>query len=110
MASAARRSRSSSDALLKDGKRRRSDAPVVDHLGRNLRHVELLLDEFQALGVREVAPAPRRVTRDRPLAAVSEIVDANSRLDALIGWEYRESAAVGAVSEKRALVRRRDSL
>ena len=42
------------DALLKDARRRRFDAVVVwrlDRLGRNLRHLIVLLEELQALGI-----------------------------------------------------------
>jgi len=42
------------DELLRDAKRRRIDVLVcwrLDRLGRNLRHLILLLDELQALGV-----------------------------------------------------------
>src|SRR5262245_16943847 len=42
------------DELLKDAKRRRCDVLVcwrLDRLGRNLRHLILLLDELQALGI-----------------------------------------------------------
>jgi DNA invertase Pin-like site-specific DNA recombinase len=42
------------DELLKDAKRRRFDVVVcwrLDRLGRNLRHLILLLDELQAMGV-----------------------------------------------------------
>ena len=42
------------DQLLKDARRRRFDVLVVwrlDRLGRNLRHLILLLDELQALGI-----------------------------------------------------------
>jgi DNA invertase Pin-like site-specific DNA recombinase len=42
------------DQLVADGKRRRFDVLVcwlLDRLGRNLRHLILLLDELQALGV-----------------------------------------------------------
>jgi len=42
------------DALLKDARRRRLDVVVVwrlDRLGRNLRHLITLLEEFQALGI-----------------------------------------------------------
>lgn len=42
------------DALLKDAKRRRFDVLVcwrLDRLGRNLRHLILLLDELHALGI-----------------------------------------------------------
>src|SRR6202163_825158 len=42
------------DELLADAKRRRVDVPVVwrlDRLGRNLRHLILLLDELAAVGV-----------------------------------------------------------
>jgi DNA invertase Pin-like site-specific DNA recombinase len=52
--SGARESRPSLDALVRDAKRRRIDVLVVwrlDRLGRNLRHLVLLLDELQALGV-----------------------------------------------------------
>ena len=42
------------DALIRDAKRRRFDVLIcwrLDRLGRNLRHLILLLDELQALGV-----------------------------------------------------------
>lgn len=42
------------DALVRDAKRRRFDVLVcwrLDRLGRNLRHLILLVDELQALGV-----------------------------------------------------------
>ena len=42
------------DRLVRDAKRRRVDVLVVwrlDRLGRNLRHLVMLLDELQALGV-----------------------------------------------------------
>ena len=42
------------DALVRDAKRRKLDVLVcwrLDRLGRNLRHLILLLDELQALGV-----------------------------------------------------------
>jgi DNA invertase Pin-like site-specific DNA recombinase len=42
------------DALMKDAKRRRFDVLVVwrlDRLGRNLRHLVLLLEDLQAIGV-----------------------------------------------------------
>ena len=42
------------DLLLKDARRRRFDVLIVwrlDRLGRNLRHLILLLEELQALGV-----------------------------------------------------------
>lgn len=42
------------DELLKDAKRRKFDILVcwrLDRLGRNLRHLILLLDELQALGI-----------------------------------------------------------
>ncbi|AMY09608.1 DNA-invertase hin [Luteitalea pratensis] len=52
--SGARESRPALDALVRDAKRRRFDVLVVwrlDRLGRNLRHLVLLLDELQATGV-----------------------------------------------------------
>lgn len=48
------------DQLLKDGRRRRFDVLVVwrlDRLGRNLKHLVLLLEEFQALGIAFVSLA-----------------------------------------------------
>ena len=42
------------DRLVKDAKRRRFDVLVcwrLDRLGRNLRHLILLLDDLQAIGV-----------------------------------------------------------
>ena len=48
------------DTLVRDAKRRRFDALVVwrlDRLGRNLRHLILLLDELQAMGVAFVSLA-----------------------------------------------------
>lgn len=52
--SGARDSRPALDRLVNDAKRRRIDVLVcwrLDRLGRNLRHLILLLDELQALGV-----------------------------------------------------------
>lgn len=52
--SGARESRLGLDSLVKDARRRRFDTLVVwrlDRLGRNLRHLILLLDELSALGV-----------------------------------------------------------
>lgn len=48
------------DELVKDARRRRFDALVcwrLDRLGRNLRHLILLLDELQAVGVAFVSLA-----------------------------------------------------
>ena len=53
-ASGAKDRRPALDRLLKDGKQRRFDVLVcwrLDRLGRNLRHLILLLDDLQALGV-----------------------------------------------------------
>lgn len=58
--SGAKESRPALDALLKDARRRRFDALLVwrlDRLGRNLRHLILLLDDLQALGVAFVSLA-----------------------------------------------------
>jgi DNA invertase Pin-like site-specific DNA recombinase len=58
--SGSKESRPALDAMLKDAKRRRFDAVVcwrLDRLGRNLRHLILLLDELQALGVSFVSLA-----------------------------------------------------
>ena len=52
--SGAKDSRPALDRLLRDGKQRRFDVLVcwrLDRLGRNLRHLILLLDDLQALGV-----------------------------------------------------------
>jgi DNA invertase Pin-like site-specific DNA recombinase len=52
--SGAATSRPALDELLRDAKRRRFDAVVVwslDRLGRNLKHLITLLDDFQALGI-----------------------------------------------------------
>jgi putative DNA-invertase from lambdoid prophage Rac len=52
--SGAKESRPALDELAKDAKRRRFDVLVVwrlDRLGRNLRHLILLLDDLQATGV-----------------------------------------------------------
>lgn len=52
--SGARESRPALDALVKDARRRHFDTLVVwrlDRLGRNLRHLILLLDELTALGI-----------------------------------------------------------
>jgi DNA invertase Pin-like site-specific DNA recombinase len=52
--SGTRDSRPALDQLVKDAKRRRFDVLVcwkLDRLGRNLRHLILLLDELQALGI-----------------------------------------------------------
>jgi len=52
--SGTRESRPALDALMGDAKRRRFDVLVcwrLDRLGRNLRHLILLLDELAALGI-----------------------------------------------------------
>lgn len=52
--SGANESRPALNALVQDARRRRFDVLVcwrLDRLGRNLRHLVLLLDELQALGV-----------------------------------------------------------
>ena len=52
--SGAKDSRPALDALVRNAKRRRFDTLVVwrlDRLGRNLRHLILLLEDLQALGV-----------------------------------------------------------
>jgi DNA invertase Pin-like site-specific DNA recombinase len=52
--SGAKERRPALDELVKDAKRRRFDVLVcwrLDRLGRNLRHLVLLLEELQALGV-----------------------------------------------------------
>ena len=52
--SGAAQSRPALDELLREAKRRRFDAVIVwslDRLGRNLKHLITLLDEFQALGI-----------------------------------------------------------
>ena len=52
--SGAKDSRPALDTLVRDAKRRKFDTLVVwrlDRLGRNLRHLILLLEELQALGV-----------------------------------------------------------
>ena len=58
--SGAKEQRPALDSLLRDAKRRRFDVLVVwrlDRLGRNLRHLILLLDELHALGVAFVSLA-----------------------------------------------------
>src|SRR5690242_6182990 len=58
--SGAKESRPALDTLLRDARRRRFDALVVwrlDRLGRSLRHLVLLLEETQALGVAFVSLA-----------------------------------------------------
>ncbi|HXD19378.1 MAG TPA: recombinase family protein [Vicinamibacterales bacterium] len=52
--SGAKQSRPALDGMLRDAKRRRFDVVIVwslDRLGRNLKHLITLLDEFQALGI-----------------------------------------------------------
>ncbi len=52
--SSSKDSRPALDELVKDAKRRKFDALLVwrlDRLGRNLRHLILLLDDLQAMGV-----------------------------------------------------------
>ena len=52
--SGTKESRPALDALVKDAKRRKFDVLVcwrLDRLGRNLRHLILLLDELTALGI-----------------------------------------------------------
>lgn len=70
------------DSLLGNAKRRRFDVLVcwrLDRLGRNLRHVILLLDELQALGVAFVslaegidAPTPAGRLQLHILGAIAE--------------------------------------
>ena len=58
--SGAKESRPALNELLRDAKRRRIDVLVcwrLDRLGRNLRHLILLLDELQALGIAFVSLA-----------------------------------------------------
>ena len=57
--SGAKDRRSALDQLLTDARRRRFDVLVcwrLDRLGRNLRHLILLLDELQAVGIGFVTP------------------------------------------------------
>src|SRR5262249_33801509 len=52
--SGAKDKRPALDQMIKDGKRKRFDVLVcwrLDRLGRNLRHLILLLDDLQALGI-----------------------------------------------------------
>src|SRR5262245_66525489 len=52
--SGAKESRPALDALLRDARRRRFDLLVVwrlDRLGRNLRHLVMVIDELSALGI-----------------------------------------------------------
>src|SRR5438093_12518938 len=52
--SGAKERRPALDALMKDARRRRFDVIVVwrlDRLGRNLRHLIVLLEELRALGI-----------------------------------------------------------
>src|SRR6185295_8080392 len=52
--SGSKESRPALDSLIKDAKRRKFDVLVcwrLDRLGRNLRHLILLLDELHAVGV-----------------------------------------------------------
>ena len=52
--SGAKEHRPALDQLIRDARRRRFDAVVcwrLDRLGRSLKHLVALLDEFQALGV-----------------------------------------------------------
>src|SRR4051812_32298176 len=56
----AKQRRPALDQLLADAKRRRFDCLVcwrLDRLGRNLRHLILLLEELQALGIEFVSLA-----------------------------------------------------
>jgi DNA invertase Pin-like site-specific DNA recombinase len=58
--SGAKESRPALDTMVKDARRRRFDAVLVwrlDRLGRNLRHLILLLDDLHALGVAFVSLA-----------------------------------------------------
>lgn len=58
--SGAKERRPALDAMLKDARRRKFDAVVcwrLDRLGRNLRHLILLLDDLNALGVSFVSLA-----------------------------------------------------
>lgn len=65
--SGAKESRPALDALVKDAKRRKFDVLVcwrLDRLGRSLRHLIMLLDDLQAVGV--------------PFVSLSEGIDATS--------------------------------
>jgi DNA invertase Pin-like site-specific DNA recombinase len=58
--SGAKDRRAALDSLLKDARRRKFDVVVVwrlDRLGRNLKHLVLLLEELQALGIAFVSLA-----------------------------------------------------
>ena len=80
--SGAKECRPALDALVKDAKQRRFDVLVVwrlDRLGRSLRHLILLLDDLQALGVAFVslqegidATTPAGKLQMHLLAAISE--------------------------------------
>src|SRR5229473_8165553 len=62
------------DALVSDAKRRKFDVLAcwrLDRLGRNLRHLILLLDELQSLGVSFVSLAEG--TRRHPPAGCSSM-------------------------------------
>lgn len=56
--SGAKNSRPALDALLKDARRRRFDVLLcwrLDRLGRNLRHLVVLLDELRSVGIEFVS-------------------------------------------------------
>src|SRR5258708_6391368 len=80
--SGAKERRPALDDLLKDARRRRFDVLVVwrlDRLGRNLRHLVVLLEELQALGIAFVslgegidATTPAGKLQMHILAAIAE--------------------------------------
>jgi DNA invertase Pin-like site-specific DNA recombinase len=102
--SGTKESRPALDTLVKDAKRRRFDVLVcwrLDRLGRNLRHLILLLDELTALGIGFVtlgegidttSPTGRLVLH--VLGAISEFERERIRERVLAGLQRARSQGV----------------
>ena len=72
--SGAKDRRAALDRLVADATRRRFDVLVcwrLDRLGRNLRHLILLLDDLSALGVARLSRSLKGLTPPRQLGACS---------------------------------------
>jgi DNA invertase Pin-like site-specific DNA recombinase len=110
--SGAKERRPALDELVRDAKRRRFDVLVVwrlDRLGRNLRHLILLLDDLQATGVAFVSLS-EGIDATTPLVASSSTSSGPSRnlsergSQSGCGWAWRgrgETASTWVVRQSR---------
>ena len=100
-------------AGVKAARRRRFDALVcwrLDRLGRNLRHLILLLDELQAVGVAFVslaegidATSPAGRLQVHVLGAIAEFERERIRERVLAGLERAKGKVSGSVGPKARL-------